>query len=368
MTARLKSYINDILKPAYGLTSNYEVLEGNPIWIVPVEGRSELSYLLRNADFKKIAEQIFGPISKIDYYDEAIHISLPELIEGPLSVSEHRSTKYNKRIVVFGEQHVHKQGCGGKKISQFLQEVVSSHPNKQFDLFLEIPYLTQETEFPKEATDDIERILLAFRNCFRYTKGNCEYPNLRAHYTDMRIANQLTDLSRLVERIVQDSDNTKAWEEVVRIFKGTKDPLQYIIDQADIQGKLAKQLREADPEVVQSLLNYYRQRISDLPKFITEVEEYISVLKRGYVNHGTSRKLGKQLIIIYSIVLDLYLLGRIFRKFQDADSPTNILIYVGDAHAEAIRGFLTQLGFEKIHEVQSENDCVDVSEFGGFFD
>ncbi len=370
MSARLKSYINDILKPSLRLTSDYEVLDGTPIWIIPVEGRSELSYLLQGSDFSKILEGIYGNTPRVEYYDEAIHIYLPELIDGPISLTEHRSAKYNKHIYLFGEKHYSKEGCKprkGKKVAQFFKELVQSNPDDQIDLFLESPYLSEDIPLPKMATDDIDQILVTFNNCFSYNKSQCEYPNLRAHYTDMRTATSKTELSILIDRLNKNSDDIRSWEEIVRIFKATDDLLNLIMVESDIRGKLAKQLREADPEVVQKMLAYYRKRILDINKFIREIEEYLGILRRGYVRMGTSNELGMKLIKLQSVVLDLYLLGRVFRSFRGAAPPQNILIYVGDGHAEAMRGFLKELGFDLIQETHSKTTCIDISEFSKFF-
>ena len=338
MHTRLKSYINQTLRPFYQLSSDYEILEGTPIWILPVEGRSELSYKLRDSNFSDIIREIYGTSPGIEYYDEAIHVYLPEFIEGPISLSEHVGR--GKHIYLFGEKHYSKERCGSKKISQFLKEMVQG---KYVDLFLEAPY---ESPLPETSNDDIDDILITLRKDV--------YPNLKVHYSDMRTGDQSTEFSKLVARIHQNSDNIGAWEELVYIFKAApEDLLNLVITRSDIQGKLTQQLQEADPAII----NYYRGRLPDINSFIREIEEYLEVLRRGYANTGTSNRLGKKLIEIHSVILDLYLLTQMFR------SSENIIIYVGDAHAEAMRGFFQEYALTEIQKTSSETSCIDISGF-----
>ena len=372
MTDRLKSYINQTLRPAYNLSSDYEVLEGNPIWIVPIEGRSELSYLLQNANFNEILQQIFGdfPASgKIEYYDEAIHVFLPssEFIEGPISLSEHIGK--GKHIYLFGEQHFDKKNCEGnfRKVQDLFKEIVEHNPNRTIDLFLEVAYLTEGISMPEIGTSDIAGIVQTFQDCFSYDKSKCSYPNLRAHYTDMRLSIlgiEPTEFSEIISKLFRDPDNIKAWEKVLEILGTDNTDLFYLLTtQSDVNGKLAKQLQETDPEVAEILISYYRSQIKlDLPVFIRQVTEYLGVLKRGYVRVSTSRELVISLISWQSIILDLYLLARLFRSFQ-GNPAQNVLIYVGDAHAEMMRGFFKDLGLKEIQKVRSEKSCIDISGF-----
>jgi len=89
-------------------------------------------------------------------------------------------------------------------------------------------------------------------------------------------------------------------------------------------------------------------------------------------------QLSTDLAIINSVLVDVYTLARIFKKFQlnqtinarktdEPEEPHNIIIYAGDLHSQNIRRFLHEkLGFEPISEWKGDPDidfCVDIRNF-----
>jgi hypothetical protein len=89
-------------------------------------------------------------------------------------------------------------------------------------------------------------------------------------------------------------------------------------------------------------------------------------------------------VSINSTVVDMYTITRLFKKFKNVknqpESPRNIILYVGDAHATRCRKFLKQLDFKIINETggipydnpfnnkyyknsPEYNNCVDISNF-----
>ena len=85
----------------------------------------------------------------------------------------------------------------------------------------------------------------------------------------------------------------------------------------------------------------------------------------------------KQLMYLNAILVDVYTLARIFKKFQvnharntrktdEPEEPHNIIMYAGDAHSIQVRRFLEKLGFELISESKGDAEkdfCVDVRHF-----
>ena len=89
----------------------------------------------------------------------------------------------------------------------------------------------------------------------------------------------------------------------------------------------------------------------------------------------------EQLMIFNAILVDVYTLARMFKKFQlnhtrksgttrktdEPEEPHNIIIYAGDRHSRNIRRFLDEkLGFELISESKGDRDvdfCVDIRHF-----
>lgn len=57
-----------------------------------------------------------------------------------------------------------------------------------------------------------------------------------------------------------------------------------------------------------------------------------------------------------------------FRSFRNLpgkySAPAkNIIIYVGDAHADDYRNFLNTIGFREINSVKSETQCLSMQKF-----
>jgi hypothetical protein len=71
--------------------------------------------------------------------------------------------------------------------------------------------------------------------------------------------------------------------------------------------------------------------------------------------------------LIYSLLLDLYTIARMFKKFNDKEHPyaTNIIVYVGNAHVEGMAWFLENFmnvytRFVKVKNVDEQ--CIDISQ------
>jgi hypothetical protein len=85
-----------------------------------------------------------------------------------------------------------------------------------------------------------------------------------------------------------------------------------------------------------------------------------------------------QLLLFNSILVDIYTLARMFKKFQlnntknirktdEPEEPHNIIMYSGDEHSENVRRFLHEkLGFDLISESKGDPEldfCVDIRHF-----
>jgi hypothetical protein len=84
-----------------------------------------------------------------------------------------------------------------------------------------------------------------------------------------------------------------------------------------------------------------------------------------------------QLLNFNSILVDIYTLARMFKKFQlnnskntrktdEPEEPHNIIMYAGDVHSERVRRFLKKLEFDIISESKGDwtlDFCVDIRDF-----
>jgi hypothetical protein len=74
----------------------------------------------------------------------------------------------------------------------------------------------------------------------------------------------------------------------------------------------------------------------------------------------------------FSHMMDMYLFSRMFRKFKKnkktvSETPTNIVVYVGNWHANNYRRLLDKLGFTHKESKSKTKDvdfqCVNISNF-----
>jgi hypothetical protein len=126
-----------------------------------------------------------------------------ESISGPISLSIWRSDKYDKTILLFGDQHIASSNltCAGDDktlyLPKYLKMVFSKNNKKIIDVFIELPY-QQNKRYSVDtpyAPNMIRNIGKEFGECFQnlYDKTLCNanYPNVRFHAMDLR--NFLTD-------------------------------------------------------------------------------------------------------------------------------------------------------------------------------
>jgi hypothetical protein len=113
--------------------------------------------------------------------------------------------------------------------------------------------------------------------------------------------------------------------------------------------------------------NELQQRIQRRDKIvIDDVMKLLNiVIKEGW-SIGVVKLLSKYVATLLMEYMDIYLLARIFKSRE----YNNIIIYVGDAHAEYYREFLARMGLPVYKETRSSDDyvtCIDVQKFIPFF-
>lgn len=332
-----------------------------------------------------------------------------QTVKGPLSLTEHFSEKFGKHIYIFGEMHYFTEDCKGEPISKFLYETIRDS-DKFIDFYLESPNYTDyeyKRLFPsdyKENFQTISNIEYKFSNCFRRDKKDCELPNLRAHWTDIRRTEKIAKITQKLQLyllfwkgdIRKNRSEEKDIEKVYNLFsefynqpvvKKSKDMPMFIDNISKLYSRLiTKQLKSIDDSAIKNtledwfnfsctenvfanertiqFLNEYQGNLlyapyyylSILQKTIDSVEKIrILDLVSGFMNYITGSM---------ACIMDIYLLSRVFRTFRDSVSPQNIIIYVGDHHAESYRQVLNMLDFTLIASSRTDdNKCLDISNF-----
>lgn len=308
-------------------------------------------------------------------------------LNGPVSVYEFKSkpgSGMNKHIYLFGDVHTKSGGCSNKFLpanyvdfSQFINDTINDNPNKTIDFFEELSYLR---EFQKQHGAKIRANIipsylinsLYLEDCFIPLSGKakCRYPNLRYHRSDVRIFFRIARgerpitnrLHNLCAYLVSGTPSEK--RDAVKIFKkySIRDPtfLKTVYDEValilvDEAIKSAKQLRNAPENIRSGIMDFLRQAIVK-----QQQELKTPVNEEDFCN---------KLISMTSFIMDSYMLGRVFRKFQDGTEPENIIIAAGNAHVQRYKDFLKQSGlFDTVfedsvpnYERNSKFQCRDIT-------
>ncbi len=291
-------------------------------------------------------------------------------VNGPVSVSYHKSNKYNKEIYIFGENHdvVNNEKCldnGGVNVPEIYDVILKCNSNKIIDFFVEdFHYKSEKLDtkfgrFDGEYTKNIYSVREYFTDCV-INKEKCKklWKNLRYHSIDRRFSN--------------DSDNL-IYELNIRFYKlfyTDKYSLSFIRD--EINNTFKNFDLNNCVKIIKQLKNIKSKKVRDtIYKFcITELHELnirlIDANNMSHHNHllQTLRVYYYIFLDLLCILVDVYTLARIFRSFGDYNSKY-ILIHVGNFHAFNYRRLLKTLRFSEIlckSVEESTHFCVDTTQ------
>jgi hypothetical protein len=258
-----------------------------------------------------------------------------------------------------GDMHVRKDNCMGKSsipVTRFIESVLKRNPKSTIDLFLEM-----ETVHPKKAkrlfhvetdgipadrkkTDWLGTMMLHFDKCLSLRKNSCPFPNLRAHYADVRFRTRV--LGSLVVELVRLFGKTTAEQrEYVRLHeKGFRQMISINHSPQRIlsETKVLKQILAVRNPVIREKIHAFT--VAQMKKF--HVQSFEQLVK-------SPDQIGGKLLHFFGTVMDAYTLGRMFRSYSSVKTPKglglssakNMIVYVGDWHADNYRKFLRSIGF-----------------------
>ena len=264
-------------------------------------------------------------------------------------------------------------------VDKFIEKVIDEE-KKHIDFFLEIPYKEKKEECSKinSKSYNFTQFSRKYWKCFCPDKKDCFHRNIRFHYTDIR-QSQNFFLFKLYNEVgsfdikkIEDLFLTDEGKEYKKL-KTLKDFLEYGLQQYS-KFKLSKQQENIEyPEIKIKLLEFlflYLEKNTAI-KFLT-YEVIINGINNVEIYKSIGANISNRLkfalisnMINYNVIfMDVYLISRVFRKFtpktknEYSESPKNIIIFVGDTHANNYRNILKSLDF-KTEFIKSEEDgCI----------
>ena len=325
---------------------------------------------------------------KAEYYlSEKIY----EKLDGPISITEYYSDEYGMHIYLFGDIHF-KGLCSNDNIVQiddFMEKTVQLNKNLPIDIYLEIPYIG-DVLYPQtiESKSYIHNVENKFYDCI-YKKDKCKYPNLRVHYADFRSLHGDDFIMRNTQRgaiykvmvmLTKDLSNELylfgALEQMLKKIRPVlaQSKSENMFDTMymlyDVNGKITKQYQNIQDKSIVSTIRQYYSKIYDNPDFskstilnmIDSIIHDISVdPSKSIILHG---KIKNIFIKILLPILDIYMLGRIFRTYKQKNAKyssqaKNIMLYAGQHHIVHIGNVLELLRFNKINITGIDTDKTD---------
>ena len=340
------------------------------------------------------------PISKIKY------------IYGPYF---YREFQYNGRnFYFFGEIHSTRECVypTDKKdlilFTDFVHSLVTQNPDKNFDLFTEALYRFKKSKRLKNivalyGSIMFDLIEIYFNKYLSFNK-ECEYPNLRVHYTDVRKKQRIASTIKNIEML-----NYNFFMPETYYIKNLIHDVEKIIQFINEEIKIDKQFANISDAFIKKQINKYKNDIINFAHYrinilrltkLLQNNEYISKSEYNAINSflhnsntntntntnlntmqhdmqyikvnefsNTFEKYDKKLQIgfnssiiiiwdIYMLSMDIYMLSRMFRDFGLQkecfySGPTqNIITYTGAMHSKNYEYFFTKyLGLQPLYAI-----------------
>lgn len=316
-------------------------------------------------------------------------------IYGPFTLTYHVSKKYNKRIYLFGEYHSVKYHCKKQKGSiafdRFVEKTLRVNRDKMIDIYTEEEFIKKKVHKTRlrsgwardaEFGSALDRFTKRFADCLRVGKKDCKYPNVRIHYGDVRaiigilklkfghwnaaeMMSLLLNPEKNKKKILQyrkkiNASNFNDYLKFDKILKLTKieKQLSKFSDK-----KLKEKIKKFIIKKLRETLVYKKNLDKEIKKLYKKVCEN---LKKGE-DSIQLRKMFRGLFFYNNMLMDGYLIGRMFKRFVDEEYPyaENIMVLAGDNHCQTYRELLKYLRFKVVAKTFStpEENCVDITKF-----
>ncbi len=327
-------------------------------------------------------------------------------VEGPMNCTYWISKKYNKQIYIFGETHEVEKKCknvDGISIRDYLKKLYET-TDVFIDFFLEIEKFNIDNPYKnRDDTTTLEQLRNGFSKCIHPKTRQDKFCSLaRTHYIDIRYRSDIEFVKWTLYLYILDGEDL-----FKKINKNKISFLNYIESITVNKMDFLEQIAYIYEELVLKKILKNREYGIEIYKYFENIMDFyinihydtikknaLNILKiKGEIDEKIREEYKKEFqdisvfcINMITYMTDAYTLSRIFNEFNTDNNfdgpttPTNIIIYVGDSHAETYRTFLLTRGFELIQSTGktiydryynysdiNNNGCIDMSEFGKLF-
>jgi len=344
-----------------------------------------------------------------NHYNPSMKKPTPKFIGGPKNLTVHWSPKYQKIICIFGEKHTKIMNCeemfgdeakgefdvpGSNKMSieYFLIELLRT-TDAFIDIYAEIIGTGKKKKGYHESfsfsysENRLKKLFDTFKDCIQYeTRGHVKCRLSRIHFIDIRGQDkdgkkEETSLLGFLGIKMLTIYNTNFTEEGLK-----QSFIRFIINNESIQIALSVMIqpneeifkrffidqlysseyisREKVPELIKKFIEdkFIKKVMESRDIFIKLIPLLFNIDTDPSIYAKAFEDVNVPILLIDAYMMDLYLLVRLFKKFDmnyieekgyigATDQPErahNIIIYAGDQHSSTYREFLRNLNFEVI--------------------
>lgn len=328
-------------------------------------------------------------------------------IIGPVSLTEHRSSKYDMHVYVFGDHHARHvkppedDGSeGSMNIDEFLDLLLRRQETRQerVEFLVEGERVFDSTRKFKDHGDhflaDVRNLRLKW-----ITSQYVHVQNVDVRFTQGTIAAAWTTVRSKVEEaekearkllLERDSAEHELSLQLIRSCAKVveKEVLATSSDSKDVfwNSKVDKQLAAVqEPEVKQQIIRLRDKAKLDakgLVATLNAIPRVFNIQTSGYIRNASVSSLlttleseRKRLQTFGVLVMDAYAMARMFRRFK-SQVPSRarcFVIYAGDAHAANYRELFRALDFDVVNDARADDHAkgpyqwLDVRKFAPWF-
>jgi hypothetical protein len=335
-----------------------------------------------------------------------ISTSSPLFVSGPISLHELYDDKTNKHIYLFGtETFAAFDKCINRKslpIADFLKNIFTANPNKQFDLLIEEAQITKSSlkTVASNVKSETRETISTFEECFKHAKNLCKFQNVRFHYVDLEqdekaFLNCIEEYIKNTETGIKNFANSKMDLSKVRDFYTN-------VEKSHLFAKIEKKLQFVSNAMVRELIRNFLKSVKTHNLSDLEFFGIVQALYGKEIPADASQKLSKSpdsdksfsvntqddltklrefsneqfvknsfdgLVEMRALLVEAFILEKMYGATITDDYPQNIIVVALDPHVKVIVDFLSSIGVEVVQKQYSnltesnEFKCVDLRNF-----